>query len=252
MDVYAQSLGDDGKVKAPNKKHHVATFPVNSGGSIIMSRIATGCSGEGRDGLPLTLPTTYHEKTYFTHQSKQISCIRMALIVDFDELEKIMYQPFLEEKYKPDSLVFTAEIQDELTHQFQQPNTRGVRTILQERWLVKYNELIEFDKHITIAAFMCGGELGAWVKTQREQYSLLQKNDESNMTTERIKLLEAIGFTWSPRNLARAKNSIDCCIHDCKEPKWGTSNTKYCKKHRNRNTRCSRCNVKALAKRKSR
>ena len=146
LDVYAQSLGDDGKVKAPNKKHHVATFPVNSGGSIIMSRIATGCSGEGRDGLPLTLPTTYHEKTYFTHQSKQISCIRMALIVDFDELEKIMYQPFLEEKYKPDSLVFTAEIQDELTHQFQQANSVGVRTIRQEKWLVNYNELIEYNE----------------------------------------------------------------------------------------------------------
>ena len=67
-------LGDDSKVKAPNKNCHVATFPVNSGGSIIMSKIATGCSGEGEgyNGLPLTLPTTHHEKTYFTHQSKQI------------------------------------------------------------------------------------------------------------------------------------------------------------------------------------
>ena len=71
LDVYAQSLGDNGKVKI-NKNHHVASFQVNSGGSIMMSKIATGCSDEELKGLTLALPTTHHEKTYFTHQSKQI------------------------------------------------------------------------------------------------------------------------------------------------------------------------------------
>ena len=70
LDVYAQSLGDDGIVHGSNANHHVASFPVNSGGSIMVSKIATGCSGEGLMGLPFTLPTTHHEKTYFTHQSK--------------------------------------------------------------------------------------------------------------------------------------------------------------------------------------
>ena len=103
LDVYAQLLGDDGKVKL-NKNHHVASFPVNSGGSIMMSKITTGCSGEGLKGLPLTLPTTHHKKTYFTHQSKQISYIRMALIVDFlVELDKKMYESFIQEKFIPDS-----------------------------------------------------------------------------------------------------------------------------------------------------
>ena len=96
VDVYTQSLGDDGKVHGSNTHHHVASFPIPSGGSIIMSKIATGCSGEGRDGLPLTLPTTHHEKTYFTHQSEQIPCIRMALIIDFVELDKKMYQSFIQ------------------------------------------------------------------------------------------------------------------------------------------------------------
>ena len=64
LDVYAQSLGDDGKVKL-NKNHHVASFPVDSGGSIMMGKIATGCSGRtnGWPCLPLTLPTTHHKKT---------------------------------------------------------------------------------------------------------------------------------------------------------------------------------------------
>ena len=114
LDVYAQSLGDDGKVKAPDKNRHITSFPVNSSGSIITSKIATGCSGGFKD-LPLTLPTTHHDKTCFTHQSKQISCIRMALIVDFVELEKKIYESFIKEKSIPDTLVFTAEIQSSRT-----------------------------------------------------------------------------------------------------------------------------------------
>ena len=136
LDVYAQLLGDDGKVKL-NKNHHVASFPVNSGGSIMMSKITTGCSGEGLKGLPLTLPTTHHKKTYFTHQSKQISCMRMALIVDFVKLDSEKYQSFIQDKAILDSLVFTDRIQAELTRQFQQPNTRKVPILLQEKLLVK-------------------------------------------------------------------------------------------------------------------
>ena len=75
-----QAPGDNGKVHGSNTNCHVVSFQVNSGGSFMMSKIATGCSGEGRE-VPLTLPTTYHKKIYFTHQSKQIPCIRMALIV---------------------------------------------------------------------------------------------------------------------------------------------------------------------------
>ena len=160
MDVYAQLLGDDGKVKAPNKNCHITSFPVNSGGSIIMSKIATDCSGGFKD-LPLTLPTTHHDKTYFTHQSKQISCIRMVLIVDFVEPEKKMYEPFIQEKFIPDSLVFTDVIQAELTHQFKQANTRKVQTIHQEKWLARhqYHELIEYKKINTSNAVMPGGKL---------------------------------------------------------------------------------------------
>ena len=195
LNVYAQSLGDDGKVNKLNKNHHVASFSVPSGGSIMMSKIATGCSGEGRE-VPLTLPSAYHEKTFYTHQSKQIPCIRMALIVDFEELEQKKYQTFLQEKYIPDSLVFTPEIQDELTRQFEQPNTGQVKTIHQEKWLVNYNELLKDQKYYRSIVFMCDGKLGGWVKTQRENYRFLQEEKKSSMTAERIELLEAIGFTW--------------------------------------------------------
>ena len=163
----------------------------------MMSDLATGCSGEGFKGLPLTLPTIHHEKTYFTHQSEQIPCIRMALIVDFDKLDKKKYQSFLQEKYIPDSLVFTTEIQAELTRQFQQANTPTVRTILQEKWLVKYNELVKYEQYYRSVDFKCHGQLGTWVNNQRKQYKFFKEGKYNNMTSERIELLKAIGFTWS-------------------------------------------------------
>ena len=126
--------------------------------------------------------------------------MRMALIVDFVELDKKMYESFIQEKFIPDSLVFTDVIQAELTHQFQQANTQQVRTIHQEKWLAKYNELIEYEKLNRSAAFMCGGKLGTWVKTQRAQYRVFKEGKSNNMTAERIELLKAIDFTWSVMN----------------------------------------------------
>ena len=122
--------------------------------------------------------------------------MRMTLIVDFVKLDSEKYQSFIQDKAIPDSLVFTDEIQAELTRQLQQPNTRKVPTLLQEKWLVTYNELIEYNKHNQSAAFMCGGKLGTWVHTQRTQYRFLQENKKSNMTEEQIELLKAIGFFW--------------------------------------------------------
>ena len=80
-----------------------------------MSKIATGCSGEGFKGLPPTLPTIHHKKTYFTHRSKQIPCIRMALIVDLVELDKKVYESFIQKISIQDSLVFTDVIKADLT-----------------------------------------------------------------------------------------------------------------------------------------
>ena len=61
----------------------------------------------------------------------------MALIVDFVKLDSKKYQSFIQDKAILDSLVFTDRIQAELTRQFQQPNTRKVPILLQEKLLVK-------------------------------------------------------------------------------------------------------------------
>ena len=83
----------------------------------------------------------------------------MVLIVDFVELEKKMYESFIQENFIPDSLVFTDVIQAELTRQFKQANTRKVQTIHQEKWLAQYHELIEYKKLNTSDAVMPGGKL---------------------------------------------------------------------------------------------
>ena len=133
-----------------------------------------------------------------------------------------VYQSFIREKYIPDSLVFTEAIQAQLTCQFQQPNTRGVRTILQEKWLARYNELIEYNElNKDTSDSVMPGKLKDWVITQTTQYRYLQENKKSNMTEERIELLKAndfmckllcqvpVGRNSDPKNRCRKCNRRD-------------------------------------------
>jgi hypothetical protein len=49
------------------------------------------------------------------------------------------------------------------------------------------------------ARFKANPKLGRWVMTQRRQFTLLMQGFPSALTTERIRRLEDIGFTWSVR-----------------------------------------------------
>ena len=44
-------------------------------------------------------------------------------------------------------------------------------------------------------------KLGAWVGKQRKQFKMFQEGKPSNMTMDRIKILEDLGFVWSLRSL---------------------------------------------------
>ena len=41
--------------------------------------------------------------------------------------------------------------------------------------------------------------LGIWVNKQRMEYKLLQDNEKSSMTSERLAALQSIGFVWAKR-----------------------------------------------------
>lgn len=45
--------------------------------------------------------------------------------------------------------------------------------------------------------------LGQWVSTQRQEYGAREKGERTNITDERIKALEDIGFTWSLRDTSK-------------------------------------------------
>ena len=47
--------------------------------------------------------------------------------------------------------------------------------------------------------FTCNFSLGIWVNKQRMEYKLLQDNDKSSMTPERLAALQSIGFVWAKR-----------------------------------------------------
>jgi hypothetical protein len=83
-------------------------------------------------------------------------------------------------------------------------------------WMKRYQELKEFKAihgHANVPYVKPGDPLtddkkveeadglGTWVKRQQHQYKLLQegKDEASEMTEERIQLLEEIGFQWSRR-----------------------------------------------------
>lgn len=73
-------------------------------------------------------------------------------------------------------------------------------SICKRRWFVQLQLLLEFKKehgHCNVPYnYKPNPELGRWVKRQRFQYRLLQTSNKSHMTTDRIQLLEDIGFTW--------------------------------------------------------
>jgi len=75
-----------------------------------------------------------------------------------------------------------------------------------DTWNQRYKELIEYkQKHGNCdvpRGYGPNKQLGLWVRTQRNQYRLLQQENKSLMTEERIAKLEEIGFLWDASHLA--------------------------------------------------
>lgn len=57
------------------------------------------------------------------------------------------------------------------------------------------------------ATYPPNAPLSTWVKCQRRQYKLFMKGQQSNMTLERIKALNDLGFVWDRSNGKRNKPS---------------------------------------------
>mmetsp|Transcript_44836 Transcript_44836/g.95425 ORF Transcript_44836/g.95425 Transcript_44836/m.95425 type:complete len:449 (+) Transcript_44836:171-1517(+) len=70
-------------------------------------------------------------------------------------------------------------------------------------WEEQYKALREYHLRFgnckVPARFKANPKLGRWVMTQRRQFTLLMQGFPSALTAERIRRLEALGFTWSVR-----------------------------------------------------
>ena len=51
-------------------------------------------------------------------------------------------------------------------------------------------------------------QLATWVKCQRRQYKLHMEGKPSNMTAQRIRDLESVGFEWLLRSYKKAKIGV--------------------------------------------
>jgi hypothetical protein len=70
-------------------------------------------------------------------------------------------------------------------------------------WYERFYALQRFcddHNHCNVPSNNVDTQLATWVKCQRRQYKLLNKDMPSNMTVGRVKDLEALGFEWEVRN----------------------------------------------------
>merc|ERR1739845_17336 len=71
-----------------------------------------------------------------------------------------------------------------------------------KRWMMRYNELLQFHKkygHCRVPhGHVENRKLSWWVMNQRAQFQLWKQRKKNWLSEERIALLNAIGFDWSP------------------------------------------------------
>jgi hypothetical protein len=97
-------------------------------------------------------------------------------------------------------------------HRIEQLEAVGFKWALQRHttmrsWQERFEELKQYmAKHGNCNVpirYKENASLGQWVSTQRQEYGAKQKGQKSNITDERIKTLEEIGFTWSLRDTSK-------------------------------------------------
>ena len=79
-----------------------------------------------------------------------------------------------------------------------------------KKWMERYDDLLEYKKqygHCHVPFHFKGNpSLSQWVKRQRHQHKLFDAGKHSHLNSERIQLLEGIGFTWDSHSAAWEEN----------------------------------------------
>uniref|UniRef100_A0A7S4SG68 Helicase-associated domain-containing protein n=1 Tax=Ditylum brightwellii TaxID=49249 RepID=A0A7S4SG68_9STRA len=86
-------------------------------------------------------------------------------------------------------------------------NSSEKSTVLEcSRWMTMYNELkkhkAKYGDCVVPRYFADNLRLASWVAEQRKQYRLRKINKPSNITVDRIRLLDELGFIWQAQSAA--------------------------------------------------
>lgn len=81
---------------------------------------------------------------------------------------------------------------------------------LTDRWMARFQDLLEYREkygHCIVSyTFKEKPLLYSWVKRQRYQYKCLLQGKASQLTTERVQLLESVDFAWDTHDIAWETN----------------------------------------------
>jgi hypothetical protein len=82
-----------------------------------------------------------------------------------------------------------------------------------EKWLAMLEQLVEYKKEhgscLVPRGYSLNPRLASWIAEQRKQFKLLKDGKPSSMTTERISILNDLGFEWSAQMAAWKKHMSD-------------------------------------------
>eukprot|EP00591_Stephanopyxis_turris_P002160 CAMPEP_0195530098 /NCGR_PEP_ID=MMETSP0794_2-20130614/32856_1 /TAXON_ID=515487 /ORGANISM="Stephanopyxis turris, Strain CCMP 815" /LENGTH=292 /DNA_ID=CAMNT_0040661519 /DNA_START=41 /DNA_END=919 /DNA_ORIENTATION=- len=80
----------------------------------------------------------------------------------------------------------------------------GFSWFLRDKWNGRFAELEQYKavhgNCLVPKEYTANPQLGTWVNNQRTQYQLLKKGKPSQMTQERVNMLNNIGFIWATRD----------------------------------------------------
>ena len=103
------------------------------------------------------------------------------------------------------SKVGSNSMEDESDDDDDDMNQNRFKPFHEEKWSLRHKELLDFHKQHGHAAvphtYPANPQLARWVKRQRRQYKLRQDNRQSTMTTERLDMLNSVGFVWDSHDV---------------------------------------------------
>jgi len=139
---------------------------------------------------------------YHKHGHTLVPCSN-KILCDWTNSQRQQYRIFEEDPSESD-------LSEE---QFKLLRNVGLSGDLREgKWFLRFGELLDFkEKHghcVVPAKYACNPQLSNWCAVQRRHYRFLEQGKKSQLTSERVQILEDAGFEW----VVSAQRRVECKI----------------------------------------